>query len=401
MRIALVYESLEALGGVETYLVLLAERLEGLGHEALIVVNRVGEAAARARELAVTVVAGSEALPAHVDAVIANDAASAYELAVRYPAAARVFVAHSTDGEFAVPPPALPQAIVALNDRLAAWVAARPGAAEIVRLRQPVDVERFAPIRPARERATRLCAFGNYHRGTALADIEACCERLGWELDHVGQQGSPSPYPEHALQRADVVLGIGRCAIEGMACGAATYVLGPIGADGWVTPASYPAIEADGFSGRATGEIVSRARLLADLGAWTPELGRDARRLARAGHDATEHARALVELLIRLGAPTAPPETALELARLARAASRAEGVCAPLALQLKEERTGRDHDRADRDRATARAAQLEAALAELRGRHEAVVSSRRWRIAGLIGRPLDRVRARLRGRRAG
>jgi len=385
VRIVLGYEGLVGLGGTEAYMVLLAERLEGLGHEALIVVRRTGQAADRARKLAVTVVDDPEGLPDHVDAVIANDAASAYELADRYPQAVRLFVVHSMDGEFQAPPPGVPQAIVTLNDRVSAWVAARPHGAERVRLRQPVDLERFAPLRPARQRALRLCAFGNHHHGSQLAAIVACCDELGLELDHVGHYGRPTPFPEQALQHADVVVGIGRCALEGMATGAATYVLGPVGADGWVTPSSYEVLEADGFSGRATDVIAGRERLLADLRSWTPELGEEAHRLARAGHDATEHARAIVELLQRLGAPSAPPDGAGELARVVRAATRAEEVRLGLSLALQNERL-------ERERAAARAAQLQA-------RYERVVSSQRWRAVQLAFRPLDRARRALRARR--
>jgi hypothetical protein len=43
------------------------------------------------------------------------------------------------------------------------------------------------------------------------------------------------------------------------------YVYGTAGGDGWVTPESYPALEADGFSGRVTEAAVDVRRLTADL----------------------------------------------------------------------------------------------------------------------------------------
>ena len=152
-----------------------------------------------------------------------------------------------------------------------------------------------------------------------------------------------------------------------------------MGTDGWVTPETYAAFEADGFSGRATGGVLTEERLATDLAAWRPELGEQGKDLAYANPDAADHARELVELWRRIGAPTdAPPEESAELGRLARVAAGLER----RALEAASE------------------AAIQRAKAErLRAELDSLKATRRYRLAGLLARPLDLLR-RPGGRRA-
>jgi hypothetical protein len=59
---------------------------------------------------------------------------------------------------------------------------------------------------------------------------------------------------------ADIVVGVGRSAIEAMSCGRAVWVYRGSAGDGWVTPETCAAIEADGFRGRATATLPDAGR---------------------------------------------------------------------------------------------------------------------------------------------
>ena len=72
---------------------------------------------------------------------------------------------------------------------------------------------------------------------------------------------------------ADIVVGYGRSVLEAMALGRAAYVWDIAGGDGWVTPETYPTLEADGFSGAATDPIIDADRMRADFASYGPELG--------------------------------------------------------------------------------------------------------------------------------
>jgi hypothetical protein len=388
------------LGGTETYSVTVAEQLERLGHPTRL---HAGNATAQGRELAASrglqLTVGDDAAPDRVDVVLAQDAASAYALASRRSDLRQVFVVHGLM-RYEHPPaglrPSLP--VVVLNDRIGARAAALSPRPEIVRLRQPIDIERFRPRRPSRSRARRVLALGNYLDADRVRMLEEACGDLGLELAHVGIRSTPNAAPQEAIADADIVVGYGRAVLEAMAMGRAAYVWDRGGGDGWVTPESYPAFEADGFSGAATDAVIDAGRLRADFAAYRPELGPIGYDLVRSHHSAAKHAEALVRLLEAGGPPdpelTPTSETALEaLALLVRAEARAsnragqlEAECRLKAEELQAVREGAaaEHELAVAEREKRLAAEREA---------EAVIGSRTWRLTA----PLRRAAVRRRG----
>ncbi len=208
--------------------------------------------------------------------------------------------------------------------------------------------------------------------------LEEVCGDLGLELAQIGSSsGTPTIAPQGAIADADIVVGYGRSVLEGMAMGRAAYVWDWAGGDGWVTPESYPALEADGFSGAATDAVIDADRLRADFAAYRPELGAVGFDLVRRHHSANDHAERLVDLLGGASAPASEDslETLAQLVRLeARAAIRVDRL---------ETENGLMWEEAQAQRARADAAE------EWR---DAVLRSRSWRLAA----PLRRTAAFLR-----
>ena len=149
------------LGGTETYSVTVAEQLERLGHTVTV---HAGEASDIGRDLAASrgmhLRVGDLSALNGVDAVLAQDAESAYLLAAHRPRLRQVFAIHGfTSSEH--PPAGLdpPPPVVVLNDRIARRAGALASHPEIVRLRQPVDIERFRPRgQPGAARAGCSCS---------------------------------------------------------------------------------------------------------------------------------------------------------------------------------------------------------------------------------------------------
>ena len=129
---------------------------------------------------------------------------------------------------------------------------------EVVRLRQPIDTERFL-ARGSLPEVPQEGADAQQHPQRAT---ESRCWSLpaldaGLELTHLGgtcwlRWSDPRP----ALFGAEIVIGYGRSILEAMACGRAAYVYDWNGGEGWMTAESYPEIEADGISGRSGRVIV-------------------------------------------------------------------------------------------------------------------------------------------------
>lgn len=314
------------LGGSETYAVTVAEQLERLGHE---VTFFAGEASPQGRDLLASrglrLETGAPAALAgrdDFDVVLAQDAASAYAVVaergvpVVFVVHGLAFFEHPPQGLRPLPP------VVVMNDRMEKHVAAMARKPEIVRLRQPIDIQRFK-ARPAREKAQRVLVFSNYLQDDRMAMLQRACDDLGLELMTMGVSGRISITPQEQMAAADIVVGYGRSVLEGMAMGRPAYVWDRGGGDGWVTPESYPELEADGFSGGATKAVIDTDRLRDDLAAYRSEMGPLGYDLVRNHHSAQLHAEELIELLERDASEALDPDPRNEnLGLLARAGAR-------------------------------------------------------------------------------
>jgi len=261
-------------------------------------------------------------------------------------------------------------------------------------LHQPIDVRRFRPRSRPSTVARRLLLLGNNAEHARLDLVADAASEAGLDLVRVGAKGTPTERPECAIDDADIVVGYGRCVLEGMACGRPTYVYDHLGGDGWVTPDTYPALEADGFGGRALAGAIDRDRMLEDLRAYEPRMGLANRDLVVAGHRAEHHAQEVVTLLERIS-PTArrPIDGYDELARLVTAqwhldarVGELDATVARLREQIGVERAATAAIQALHDRA---AAERDAAAA----RHDVVVNSLRFRIGSALARPLELARS--------
>lgn len=454
MRLVIATLGLSTAGGTETYVGTLAEGLQELGHEVAVHAPVVGEWGRELARRGLVVVDDERALPAGCDAALSQDAASAFRLAARYPGAPLVHMAHSHLFDVQSPPqlPGVVLAVVACSDVVARRVRALSHAPEVVRLRQPIDLRRFAPRGAVHPRGRRVLALGNYLADERLRMLADACADSGMEMVQAGSRwGEHVPDVALLINDADIVVGKARTVLEGMACGRAAYVYDWNGADGWVTPERYPALEADNFGGRLGSARADPARLREDLAAYRPEMGMANRDLVVAHHDAREHARKVVELVARLAPRASSPEGPLrEMARLVdlhwraelratamaeeaaavrryahemevRLTSRAAELQEQLAAGQTELRAGsaraaaaearldeREARLADADRRAAEAAEAvaaarseaeaaRAAAEEARASASALTGTRRYRMAVLLARPLDRARARWRG----
>ncbi len=327
MRLVVGVYSFSQPGGTETSVLTVAQALQRLGHEVVVAAEELGPMADHAERLAVPIARTPWELPESCDAVIANDAVITELLAGRYPGTRLIFLNHSAIFDHQLPSLAdgVVSAVVVPSERFGARVRAMPLAVPVVRLRQPIDTDRFVPGGDLPPRPRRALVLSNYLRAARRDALVGAWTDQGVEFTFVGAFGESQLDPVAAIQATDIVVGKARAALEGMACGRAVYVFDEFGGDGWVTPEVYAAFEDDGFSGRSSGMPLDRARLRADLAAYDPDMGWLNREVAVTHHAARDHASRLVELL-RGGMLREEdcPHPAAELSRHARAAWTAE-----------------------------------------------------------------------------
>jgi hypothetical protein len=385
------------LGGSESYLLTVAEQLDRLGHEACIYTPAPGEGVQVARARGVEVI-GERGLDDEFDAALVQDAGVSYRLAERCPDVAQLFVAHSEMFDLQTPPQldGMVAAVVALNDRVARRMRSFVTGVEVVRLRQPVDTERFTPRGALPEAARRTLFLSNTPNGDRIAILEAACAEAGLELDRLGGLAGQTADTRPALAAAEIVIGYGRSILEAMACGRAAYVYDWNGGDGWVTPQSYAAIEADGFAGRSGRTIVDAGRLAEDLGGYAASMGPVNHDLVMAHHRANVHVQELLELLARVARSSPRPRAPLqEMARLVRLEWRARGEVHALVHESTLMRSQLEEQMQSAREAWAETAAHKQRANEIVGAYESTMS---WRLTRPL-RALGRLRHAL--RRAG
>jgi hypothetical protein len=417
MEIVISNHHLIAPAGVDTYMLTVAEELQRLGHEVTAFALEQGTMADHFRDRGIRVARSQAELPPQTDVVFAQDTVTALELRATYPQTPQVFVAHSDVWSNGLPPaaPGVSQAVVAMSDRVQRHVQAMDQGLPIHRLRQPIDVGRFAPTGLSRPQARRVVLIGNYVHGFRRQILEETCEELGLELSMFGLEAGATWAPEQAMNEADIVVGQARVVVEAMACGRAAYVYDFLGCDGWMTPGNYAALEADAFTGQATDDVVDRDRLRRELASYTPEMGVANRDLAVLHHRVEDHAQALVDIFKDLGPPVRrDPAPFRDLALVTRQSwlhdafshhlhRQTEHLRAMLEAETKARAVDREADRVLiarleeqrrelEDKVRVAEAQRDEALHTL----ERVQRSDRYRLAGSLALPLERIRERRR-----
>lgn len=323
MKVLLALNAL-GIGGTESYVFTVAEQLDRLAHEAVIFSPEPGQGLEVAHERGLPVIGPGE-LADDFDVAFVQDAAVAYDVADACPRARVAFAGHSETFDPQSPPqlPGVVAVSVAFNDRVEQRLRSFATKHEVVRLRQPIDTERFVSGPPLPEVPQRALLLSNNIVADREAMLEEACREAGLQLVRVGGSGRQIRDPREALMGADVVIGYGRAILEAMACGRAAFVYDWAGGQGWMTAESYPAIEAGGFGGR--NEPVFDVRgLAAAFADYDRSMGPVNHDLVMAHHRANVHVQQLVEIFERLAGATEPPEAPLaDMARLVRLEWRA------------------------------------------------------------------------------
>lgn len=408
MRLLFATRQLDGPGGAETYLVTLAENLRRFGDDVTFTARRIGEAAGGARDAGFAVVECEAVLDPAPDAIVVQDRGLSVGLGRRYPDVPQIFVVHGVDYDYELPQPGVGvvAATVVLNDRHERRAAALDRCPPVVRLRQPIDMRRFAPSGHPGERLRRALVLSNNFPPERLAVLKRAWEPAGVEIatlgrnDALGFSGEVAADPRAQISAADVVVGYGRAMLEAMACRRTAFVFAGPGGDGWVTAERYEAMEADGFAGGATADVYDEQRLRDALSEYSPELGQVGRDLVRFPHDAGEHAAAVSALLRDAAGPSvAAPDSLRQLERMVDLLWHSEGRTATMRVELGalyEELAKREgiQDRHEEEiaRQHAELVRRHDELALRAQQYAEVIGSRRYRIGALLSRPLDLLR---------
>lgn len=358
MKILMTNHALGERAGSESYLETVSAELRRLGHEVVFFSTRCGVTAERFRAAGFEVVDTADRLPPDVDVIHGQHTDTVASVRTRLPHAPLVFAMHSWVIPVEDPVAELgAAAYLAFNDLTRARLSAHAATsgAEIVRLTQPVTVSYADGIRTQLATDSVRAVAVSRRMIAAPERLARACAEAGITFEWVGSPERPSVDAREEMRSADIVFAVGRTAVEAMAAGRATFVVDEASLGGWVTPASYAALEADGFTGHLTDTGTDGLTEL--LVGYDAELGAHARRLAVEHHAVQHHAAALVDLYLRVAdqstdlvCPPALQLLAAERYALEQRAVRAEWSAAERARELQEVRRELSEVTAQRDR---------------------------------------------------
>lgn len=120
-------------------------------------------------------------------------------------------------------------------------------------IRNPIDLDVFVPNRAFTHfpQPLRKVMYMSNYQGEVVKVIEEACKKLGVELQIYGKN---NPVPSlKAIHEADLVIGLGRTALEAMSCNKNVIVFDYNGADGFVTHETILEFRKNNCSGRRYG----------------------------------------------------------------------------------------------------------------------------------------------------
>ena len=275
MRVLITAASLDAVGGVQVYVRDLAAWLLAHDHSPVVYAPRLGEAAAQLRRLTIPVIDDLSTMAVAPDVIHGNSAVETMTAMLHFSAAPALFTCHAWRGPTGHPPhfPRLLRC-VAVDDTCADRLRHEEGVPpeKLTVLLNGVDTARYpARTTPLPPRPRRALVFGNAaHETTHLPAVREACQRAGFEVVDVAASSSGTfvEAPELILGDYDLIFAKAKCALEGMASGAAVILCDVAGVGGMVRSADVARLRRQNFGARTLVHPVDTDVLAREIAAY-------------------------------------------------------------------------------------------------------------------------------------
>lgn len=168
---------------------------------------------------------------------------------------------------------------IAVSEEVKENLINRGGAPEekIVIVRNFVDTEIFYSKKSVNPNPKNLLVISNHYIEDVKDVIESACADLGVAVLHIGLPDNPVVNVEKYINDADIVVTLGRGALEAMACERNVIVLDMHGGDGFVDEQNFFEIRKNNFSGRRFKRKYSIDDFKKEIKKYNPNLGKTLR----------------------------------------------------------------------------------------------------------------------------
>lgn len=288
MKILITNHHLNLLGGSETFTYTLAHALRRAGHEVCIITAEKGTVSQVLEKEGFEITdVPTEWRGRKFDVIHAHHNGMAMVARHVFPLTPMLFLSHGI-----IPgleePPSIDLGIaryIGVSEEVVSALSEKHGIADAAIMRNGVDCNRFKPAQSIAERPEKVLILSNHCEKERLSLVTKACAVTGAEVQLAGMENGSIWRTEEAINDADIVISLGRGAVEAMACGRAAFVYDWHGGDGMITPENYAEIRKHNFSGRRFKTEYTAETLAEELSSYDPEMGRKNREIALEYHN--------------------------------------------------------------------------------------------------------------------
>ncbi len=275
MKILLGNNTLSLLAGSETWVLTLAIRLKKLGHSVACYSPFLGAIAEKLEKEGIRSYADlsmsgmkpfsvllEEEADHNYDIIIANHFHIVAALRDKFPKTPIIStihgIIHTDGGEWAPEHPALDSGVnqfVSVSEEVQDILRGQYGLDSVI-VRNFIDVQRFGALPAPAEKPKQFFVNTNYssREDEVIVLIRETAKLMGAKVVAIGQNFTQTLEVDKAIKDSDVVFGMGRSVLEGMAAGRLGVCLGRWGYGGVIVESTVDAIRRKNFSGRNTDE---------------------------------------------------------------------------------------------------------------------------------------------------
>lgn len=279
MRILLGTDHLVKTGGTENYTYALATELKNRGHEVEYFAFERGEVAKRLEKKRIPFMSHDQ-----YDLVLANHTTVVRHL---YGLGFTIQTCHGVFPRLEQPS-MLADAHVAITEEVKLHLAAQGYAAHLIP--NAIDTQRFFPERPLPEKLGTVLSLCQSKRANRF--IASCCRQMGVRLLVANKHKHNVWKVEKLINKADLVVGVGRSIYDAMACGRCVvsfdyrdYTDAPPMGDGFLSAENVEQSELHNCTGRGTKRQFTKEEFIRELRKYDPAVGAWMREYALRRHN--------------------------------------------------------------------------------------------------------------------
>ena len=162
-------------------------------------------------------------------------------------------------------------------------------------VRNFVDASRFFPQREINESPKVVLLISNRVASKVYRTIKDACKKLKLKLIVIGKMNSVLNVEDY-INKADIVVSLGRGILEAMACGRAAIVYDYQGGDGMITEENITEIRKHNFSGRTFKKNFDITELILEIEKYQKSMGAINRQIILRDYNASSASERIINI---------------------------------------------------------------------------------------------------------